>query len=144
MHSRLFEEFLAGKDSLRIYEGTRLIFSSDSDGIAPLLEYAALARPPGSGTVMLDRVVGNAAALLAVNAGCREVYSPLGSRPAVDTLDRHGVRHHLTEIVSRIRRADGKGMCPMEELSLGKEPAEFYRLVRDMVRPPGPLTPASG
>jgi hypothetical protein len=74
--------------------------------------------------------MGNAAALLSVRAGASEVYSPLGSALAVKTLEKHKVKYHLTEVVPCIMRDDGKGMCPMEELSQGKEPGEFYRVMR--------------
>jgi hypothetical protein len=70
--------------------------------------------------------MGNAAALLSVKVGCREVFSPLGSDLAVMTLDEHGVGHHLTRTVPYIMREDGRDLCPMEQLSIGKGPEEFY------------------
>ena len=39
MYRRLFEEFLAGGDSLRVYQGDKLVFASEEDGLLPLLEY---------------------------------------------------------------------------------------------------------
>jgi len=74
--------------------------------------------------------MGNAAALLSVRAKCRQACSPLGSEIAVATLDRQGISHHLEKIVPYIQRADGRGMCPMEELSLGKGPEEFYEVMK--------------
>ena len=71
--------------------------------------------------------MGNAAALLAIKANCREVYSPLGSQIAVKTLDKYGVKYYLTEIVPYILQPDGVSMCPMEKLSIDKEPEEFYQ-----------------
>jgi hypothetical protein len=76
--------------------------------------------------------MGNAAVLLSIKAGCREVYSPLGSQLAVKTLDRYGIKYHLTKIVSYIRNSDGEDVCPMEKLSVNKEPEEFYELIREL------------
>ena len=130
MHMRLFNEFLTGSDTLRVYQGENLLFSSTKDRLIPLLDYIArfghTYQPP---VVILDKVMGNAAALLSVKAGCGEVYSPLGSQLAIKTLDRYGIKYHLTEIVAFIQNSSGKDMCPMEKLSVDKEPEEFYELL---------------
>jgi hypothetical protein len=81
-----------------------------------------------------DKIMGNAAALLSVLAGVREVYSPLGSEFAIETLKKNNIRYHLDEVVSCILRDDGQGMCPMEQLSLGKEPEEFYREMKARIK----------
>jgi hypothetical protein len=88
---------------------------------------------PGEPVIIFDKIMGNAAALLAVRANCHEVYSPLGSDLAIKTLEKHHIEYHLTEIVPYIMRPDGKGMCPMEKLSLGKEPEEFYREMKSRI-----------
>ena len=75
--------------------------------------------------------MGNAAALLAILAGCSQVYSPLGSKIAIGTLNKYSIGYHILEIVPYIKRTDGQGMCPMEELSLNKEPAEFYEALKN-------------
>jgi hypothetical protein len=127
MSQDLFSAFMSSDDTLRIYQDGTLVFSSKKDRLLPLMEYIDSHGEGGQPVVIFDKIMGNAAALLAVMANCREVYSPLGSELAVRTLDRHGIKHHLTETVPFILRPDGKGLCPMEQLSIGKEPGEFYR-----------------
>ena len=129
MHQRFFSEFLASEHTIRVYEGERLIFASAKDGLLPLLEYIDRFTPNHQATIY-DKVMGNAAALLSIKAGCREVYSPLGSQLAVNTLDKYGIKHYLAEIIPCIQKPGGKDMCPMEKLSLGKGPDEFYYLAR--------------
>jgi len=126
MYKALFEEFLASGDTLRVYAGDTPVFTSKKDGLLPLMEYLAGGASQQPVTIY-DKIMGNAAALLSVRASAREVYSPLGSEIAVRTLDRYGIAHHLTKIVPFIQRADKKGMCPMEQLSIGKDPEEFYK-----------------
>jgi hypothetical protein len=82
---------------------------------------------PEEPVVIFDKIMGNAAALLAVKANCREVYSPLGSEPGIKTLKKHNIKYHLDKVVPFIMRPDGKDMCPMEKLSIGKTPEEFYQ-----------------
>jgi len=126
MPADLFRAFLASDDTLRIYEDGSLVFSSKKDRLLPLLEYIAAGETAGRPVTIFDKVMGNGAALLAIKAGCREVYSPLGSDLAVRTLDSYGLHHHLTRTVPFILRDDGTDLCPMEQLSIGKGPEEFY------------------
>jgi len=119
-----YREFLESGDTLRVYAGDVLVFCSQKDRLVPLLEY--LERfGEGRAVVMMDKMVGNAAALLMIRVGCGEVYSPLGSKLAVETLGKWGVACHFDKVVAYISRADGVGMCPMEEMSVGKSPEEF-------------------
>ena len=127
MYTDLFSAFLASDNTLRIFQDDTLVFSSEKDHLLPLMEYLANYSPGQTPVIIFDKIMGNAAALLAVKANCYEVYSPLGSELAVKTLERYGIEYHLTEIVPYIQRPDGKGMCPMEKLSIGKDPEEFYR-----------------
>ncbi|OGO30875.1 MAG: hypothetical protein A2Z29_01310 [Chloroflexi bacterium RBG_16_56_11] len=122
-----FDAFLASGDTLRIYQDGRLLFSSKKDRLLPLMEYIANCEIGREPVAIFDKIMGNAAALLAVKANAGEVASPMGSELAVRTLDSNGIRHRLTEIVPYILRPDGQGLCPMEELSMGKGPEDFYR-----------------
>ena len=98
------------------------------------MEYINRFVPYHQQVVIFDKIMGNAAALLCAKATCQEVHSPLGSQLAIKTLDKYGIKYHLIEIVPYIKKADGEDMCPMERLSVNKEPGEFYEVVRNKVR----------
>jgi hypothetical protein len=134
MSEDLYKSFVSGDDTLRIYRGRTLVFDSKKDGLLPLMEYLAGHDNSRGKVVIYDKVMGNAAALLAVTAGAGEVYSPLGSEIAVKTLERYGIKYRLDRTVSCIMRDDGQGMCPMEQLSTGKAPVEFYRIMKDKIK----------
>jgi hypothetical protein len=127
MKRELFSDFLRGGDALRVYRQGKLVFTSDKPGVLPLLEYAARFAPHEKDVTVFDRVVGNAAALLLSRVSCREVYSPLGSQLAGETLQGYGISYHFTETVPFIQNRERQDMCPMERLSLGKDPEEFYQ-----------------
>ena len=133
MPADLFRDFLASADTLRIYRGKTLVFTSQKERLLPLMEYNAAGGAKRHPVIIYDKVMGNAAALLSVLAHAREVYSPLGSQLAIKTLEKHGIRHHLDKVVPCIMRDDGQGMCPMEELSIGKTPEEFYKVMKARV-----------
>ncbi|MCX7912190.1 MAG: DUF1893 domain-containing protein [Dehalococcoidales bacterium] len=125
-----YRDFLESRDTLRVYRGGNIVFRSQKEGLLPLLEYLESPEASAGGCVIYDRVCGNAAALLSVLAHAGEVAGPLGSELARCTLEKYGISHHFDRVVPYITRDDGRTMCPMEEMSLGKEPEEFYRMVK--------------
>ena len=131
MYTRLFNKFLTSGDTLWVQAGNKLLFASNKDRLLPLLEYIEGLGHYHQPVVIFDKIMGNAAALLSIKANGREVYSPLGSQIAVRTLEKYGIRYHLNEIVPYIQKPGQEDMCPMEKLSLGKGPEEFYNAVKN-------------
>jgi len=129
MNNRVYGEFVNSDDTLRVYVDDELVFSSGEERLQGLLNYIDSFAAGHRAAVILDKITGNAAALLSIKAVCHEVYSPVGSQLAVETLDKYGIRHHLDVIVPYIQRAGGEEMCPMEKLSMNKDPDEFYAVV---------------
>ena len=119
-------------DSLHVYEASKIIFTSDKAGLLPLLEYIDRFSPCHQQVTIFDKIMGNGAALLSILANCQKVYSPLGSRLAISTLDKYLISYHITNTVPYIRKTPRGEMCPMEKLSLHKDPEEFYAAVRNI------------
>ena len=134
MYISLFNEFLLSDDTLQVYKDSKLLFSSNKDRLLPLLEYIDRFAPYHRQVAVFDKIMGNAAALLSIAAGCHSVYSPLGSQLAAMTLEKYGIKYHITEIVPYIQQANGVDMCPMEKLSLDKGPEEFYEVIRSIIK----------
>ena len=131
----LFNEFKNSRDTLRIYKRDECIFKSERDVLTPLVEYISKFDTGGSQVIILDKIMGNAAALLSVKAGAKRIYSPLGSEPASRTLSEHNIEHYLEKVVPFILARNGKDMCPMEKLSLNKDPDGFYEAIRPRFNP---------
>ncbi len=127
MNQATFDDFVSGNDTLRVYAGKELVFRSTGERLFPLLDYLKLSNRRER-VEIADRIIGNAAALLCVRANCSEVYSPLGREAAVVTLCRYGVGYHFNAIVPSIMDSSGKP-CPMERLSMDKEPEQFYQMM---------------
>jgi hypothetical protein len=128
----LFDEFLTSGNTLRVYKGNKLLFASDKDRLLPLVEYIEKFASNHRNVVIFDKIMGRAAALLCIMAKCGEVYSPLGSQLGIEVLGKRGIKYHLIRIVPCIQTPD-ENMCPMELLSVGKEPEEFYRLIKNLL-----------
>ncbi len=133
IYKSLFNEFLTSDNTLQVYENDKLVFASNKDRLLPLAEYIEKSASDHQDVVIFDRIMGRAAALLCVKTSCHEVYSPLGSQLAIEVLDKYGIKHHLTEIVPYIQKPNQEEMCPMEKLSLGKEPEKFYQVIKNLL-----------
>lgn len=133
MYQPLFNEFLTSANTLRVYKGSKLIFASNKDRLLPLVEYLESFASRHRNVVIFDRIMGRAAALLCVKARCREVFSPLGSQLAINVLLKRDIKYHLTLTVPCILKPDLQQMCPMELLSIGKDPEEFYKALKNLL-----------
>ena len=132
----LFREFLESQDTLCVLDGDEKLFTSKEGVLFPLLEYIDRFSHLHPQVTIMDKIVGNAAALLSIRVGATKVYSPLGSKFAADTLSRYKREYHFTETVPFILARNGKDMCPMEKLSLSSDmsPDEFYEAVKRYYR----------
>lgn len=96
-------------------------------GVRPLLEtlehYPELLR----GSILVDKIVGKAAAMLAVLGGTGGVYGLTMSAVARDYLDAHGIPAAWDVMTEHIINRAGTGICPMEETVLGMEDPEEGR-----------------
>lgn len=128
-----YQEFLSSGDSLRIYHRKVLVHSSRDKMLLPLLSYINTLAANYDNVVVFDKIIGNAAALLLTKIHCTEAYTPLASQPALETLDRFGISYKINTVVPFIQQSGSNEMCPMEKLSLGKTPEEFYDLVKGLV-----------
>lgn len=107
MDTNSFNDFLSSSDTLRVYKDEKLLFSSEKKMLAPLIEYIDSGKNGNKDVLILDKMVGNAAALLSVVARGREVMSPVGSEIAVKTFDRYGLKYHLVTIVPQVKSPAG-------------------------------------
>jgi len=129
-----FRAFVDGRDTLQVYREGNLVYCSDKDRVVPLLEYIDGLGSDDSRCIIFDKIMGNAAALLAVKAKAEEVFSPMGSQLGIDTLNRYGIKYHIRSIVPFIQKADSEDMCFMEKLSVGRSPDEFHVAIKAIIK----------
>jgi hypothetical protein len=134
MYAELFKLFLDNDNTLNVYKEEKLIFLSTKDRLLPLMDYIDGFANQHRQVVVFDKLIGNAAALLCIKAHCQEIYSPLGSQLASKTLGRYGIAYHFNKVVPFIQQANRKDMCPMEKLSIGKGPEEFYQALKTRIK----------
>ena len=101
--------------SLRLFDRNgQEVVSSTQKGLTPLYQ-AYRDRPDWfSGGVLVDKVLGKAAAAIAVRGGVRAVHAVLISEPALALLRQGGVTVVYEKKVPAILNRTGEGPCPME------------------------------
>lgn len=81
-----------------------------------------------------DKVIGGAAAFVAIVGGVSKIYALLISQPAIDLLDRYQVAYEYEELVPYIQNRTKDGLCPMEALTMTvDEPEEAVKQIGEFI-----------
>ena len=104
-----------GKAECVVIRGGRL-FRENGRGVSPLLEFHDH-REPGflKGATVVDKVIGRAAAMIAIAGGASRVHGELMSEDAKALLESRGVTVTYGTLVPRILNADRSDLCPLEK-----------------------------
>ncbi len=106
-------------------------YASKERGITPLLQWLDTGMNFCEAAAA-DKVVGKAAAYLYVLLQVSDLYAYVISQPALDVLERHGIRVIYEALVPAIRNRTNTGFCPMESAVLDvNEPTEALLILRE-------------
>lgn len=141
MQTKLLEEdVLAEARRLILEEDVPCVFvregavlrPGEGTGVRPLVR--ALDEDPEllRGSVVVDKIVGKAAAMLAVLGGAAGVYGLTMSAAARDYLAARGIPAEWETLAECIINRTGTGLCPMETAVLDiDDPAEGLAALRE-------------
>jgi len=111
--------------------GKDVVMTSYERGVKPLIQLYESKTDSYSSMVLADKVIGRAAAFLAVLCGITSIYTIVISKEAKTVLDTYKIPVSYDKEVPYIKNQRGDGRCPMEELSEGvKEPLEMYNKIK--------------
>ena len=105
--------FHTGKYTCVLTKG-ETVYASTKSGIAPMIGFIKNSFDL-NGFSAADKIVGNAAALLFVLAGVKEVYAAVLSQQAQEVLTKHGVSCTYDTLAESIINRVGDDFCPMEK-----------------------------
>ena len=119
-----------GADCFLLREGSAPL-PGQGRGIRPLLQFLEKEPELLKGAVLTDKIIGKAAAMVAVLGGVREIYALTASESALAFLEKNGVPAHARHTVPHIINRTGDGLCPLEQTVLAVEdPAEALPLLK--------------
>ena len=130
--NELKEILLKENHTIVIYKNDASVFVSDDRGVVPLMKLLQEDKSQLIDSIVVDKVIGKAAALLMVFAGVKEVFTPTISSPAVEVFKNHDIKITFDSEVDRIINRKGDGLCPMETLCLDIDNPEeaFFKISR--------------
>lgn len=113
-----------------IYKEGELIFESSLKGIRPHLKAINEHGAELEGTLMVDKILGRAAAFLMIYSKAGEVVTGVLSSPGREVLDKYGLKYSYREEVPHIKMENGVIYCPFERMVQGiKDPVEAYEAI---------------
>jgi hypothetical protein len=116
-HQNLIQRLEDESKGLIILKNDREIYSSAESGIAGLLN--AMERIGATSlkdSVIVDKVVGKAAALIMTCFAAREVHARIMSVAATSVLQKHSTTFSYLQLVDEIMDRSGLGICKFEKL----------------------------
>jgi hypothetical protein len=117
-------------NSLMVYKDAELIFESDLGGIRPHLKAIDELGDQLEGTLMVDKILGRAAAFLVIYSNAAEAITRIVSSPGKQVLDAHNMKYSYLEEVQHIKMENGVIYCPFESMVQGIDnPNEAYKAI---------------
>jgi len=110
-----------------------VVFKSKNRGIQPMYKAVTDCLDQLENASVADRVIGRAAALLAIYSKVSNVYSDVISDNAVDLLQAHDIHVSHKVQVTNIKNRDKTDLCPIEKLSSTITDTDYDKLL-DKIR----------
>lgn len=103
-------------------------------GIRPILETIEEMGEDIHGSIIGDRILGRASALLCRYAKAQGVYSPQGTKTGIALLIMGGVPCQVDELIPFIKNRANDGLCPFEKMLKDvTSPEEAYKILKEKV-----------
>lgn len=114
--------------NLIIVKDDETLYTSSKIGMLPLFEaIKAVGLPTLKDSIVVDKVMGKASALLVSYFKAKEVHCVVLSRRAIGVLDRQGVKYYSERLTPEIANKFGTDICPFEKRVLDvDDPTEGY------------------
>ncbi len=103
--------------SIRIEKEGHILFESADPMLKPLLSCLQEHSAEMKGAIVIDKIVGRAAAYLCIAGQVAEVITPLASEPARLALAQAGILLYAEKIIPQIMNRSQSGPCPMEQMA---------------------------
>lgn len=115
MNLKSLQEKLNNEDLTLVAQIQDTIYTSQLKGIAPLINPMKENQLFFKDAIVVDRVIGKAAAMLLALSQVQYIYAYVLSRKAREILDAYKIDYDYEKLAEYIVNRDHTGMCPMEK-----------------------------
>lgn len=121
-------------NSVVVIKNGQVICKKKDPGIKPILEAIEELGDKIHGSIIGDRILGKASALLCIYSKAKAVYSPQATKTAIALMLINGVPSQADVLIPRIDNRDGTDMCPFEKmLESISSPEEAYKILKEKI-----------
>ena len=131
----LAREVLSNSDcSVVIISYGKIWKKKTGDGIKPILEAIDEMGEDIHDSIIGDRILGKASALLCRYAKAQGVYSPQGTKTGIALLIMGGVPCQVDQLIQQINNRAGNGPCPFEKMLKDvTSPDDAYKILKEKI-----------
>ena len=112
------QQILDGKAGCVIIKYGEIVHDENGRGISPILDIYRQHPDKMKNSVLVDKVIGKAAAMVAICGKVKYVHAELICDSAVEILEKHNIKVTYTLRVKDILNRRRNGLCPMEKTVL--------------------------
>ena len=124
---------IAEGESVVVARSGVIVATERGRGIGPLLKLHDAGKLQGA--VVVDKVIGRAAAAICIQGGAKKVFASLAAKGAAEMLEARGIPFASEKTVETILNREQNGSCPMEKAVEGcDEPAKMIETIRKAMR----------
>lgn len=114
-----------------VLKSGEIVHAGHGRGVGPLLRLYDSSPESLDGSVLVDKVIGRAAAFMAILGGVARVHGLVMGRGAEELLSSHGIEASHDRLVECIMNRSNDGPCPLEMAVSGiQEPEEALAAMR--------------
>jgi hypothetical protein len=118
--------------SIVVIKNSQVLAKKKGDGVKPLLDVIDELGEQMHGSIIGDRILGKASALLCRYAQVQAVYSPQGTKTAIALLILGSIPAEIDQMIPYITNRMGDGMCPFEKILENiTEPKKAYKVLKE-------------
>jgi len=123
--SRYINELEEKGLSLLVYRDGEVVYSGSGQGVGPLLNaLETIGKKKLQGSLVVDKIIGRAAAFLIAYMEAAEAHAITLSVTAREVLQKYGLKYQFRHEVPVVRGKDGAPLCPFERLVQDVDDAE--------------------
>jgi hypothetical protein len=120
--------------SIVVIKNGKILTKRRGVGIRPILEVIDELKNSIYGSIIGDRTLGKASALLCRYANAKGVYSPKATKTAIAILIIADIPSQIDKMVPYIKNRDGDDICPFEEMLKDVDsPDEAYNILKKKI-----------
>ena len=132
----LVREIINASDvSIVVVKNSQVLTKKKGDGIKPILDAVEELGENIHGSIIGDRILGKASALVCRYAKIKAIYSPQATKTAIAFLIMGGIPVQVDYMISYISNRDGSGLCPFEKILENIiDPDEAYNILKEKIK----------